>query len=182
MLNFLGSLGWVSNNVFIVALIAAVAGSMLGWGIAAGASALSWIAFFVALLMYFLGGLGDGINKVQRSRILTRAGFDPLQIALLDEPIDQLDEDDRALVRLQRDAVADHFNLHASFRETTRDYQQAGLLKPMSAGERQNVINDFGEVLEQNAHLTYGAPESLLPHPRARYESSKRCAKNSLLL
>src|SRR5262245_28457380 len=71
LLSLAGQWAWVLNNVFIIALIVAVAGTFLQWGVAAGASAVSWCALTSAAVLYFAGGVGEGINQTAKHRVLT---------------------------------------------------------------------------------------------------------------
>jgi hypothetical protein len=84
LLSLASGWGGIFNNVFIFALIVAVAGSFLSWGISAGASTVSWAAFAIACLLYFVGGIGEGANRGQKLRVLTASGFSVSQIDLLD--------------------------------------------------------------------------------------------------
>lgn len=71
----------------------------------------------MATFLCFLGGMGDGINRAQRYRILMKCGFMRDQIALLDRDPSHLSGDERDLVDRQKWALGEYIGVRPESRQ-----------------------------------------------------------------
>jgi len=78
-----GGWAWLLNNIFAFALAIGVAGTFLNWGVAQGAITVSWWAFGIASVLYFLSGIGSGIAQARKRQMLEESGMTEAQMLLL---------------------------------------------------------------------------------------------------
>jgi hypothetical protein len=179
LLSFASNWGLLFNNIFILALIVGVAGTFLTWGIAAGASTVSWWAFAIACLLYFIGGIGQGLNRGIRLRVLTGAGFTRQEVDLLDRHRLSLTPEEAATVTALYETITGYFNVHPALRANIMRQAPAPPRLPVLPQDAGEVIAAFGAVLEAVSsgpehHAVY--PESSLPYPKPFIQSAFEAA------